>query len=326
MDDRENIAILERTTSLLRDYEIASGAVIGASILGLAAFIVYEQRSKKRSRKARTTINPFNLSLLCMGLSLTGLQIATACYYEIINHPPRQIRTFLPVYALQETFTYISQYCYMLYSWNRGAAVVRNVFPQTAIYFERLIFVAPFIISISIGVDVYQSYLINTQQAIGEVFDIVWYIVAFLPGIMIILYDVTILVTFLKFAMSTKYQGGLDVRFVIVSQYGIAATLCTMATFTVYALLSTVIQERILSRVLFAVITTLLNMCYLTLFAMKVALYFEGERKKKSTQDMLDRVLGPESSPKRSDTSALKTSSGRCQETVHHVPSTFSKP
>ncbi|KAJ3236926.1 hypothetical protein HDU81_010187 [Chytriomyces hyalinus] len=326
MDDREYIAILERTTRLLRDYEIASGTVIGASILCLAAFIVYEQRSKKRSRKSRASINPFNLSLLCMGFSLTGLQIATACYYEIINHPPRQMKTFLPVYALQETFTYIGQYCYMFYSWNRGAAVVKHVFPQTAIFFERLILVAPFIITVSIGVDVYQAYLINTQQSIGEAFDIVWYILAFLPGLMIVLYDVTILATFLKFAMSTKYQGGLDVRFMIVSQYGIAATLFTMATFIVYALLSTIVQERILSRVLFAVITTLMNLCYLTLFAMKVALHFEGERKKKSTQDMLERVLGPESSPKRSDTSALKTFSSRGQETVQLFPSTLSRP
>ncbi|KAJ3224570.1 hypothetical protein HDU81_008468 [Chytriomyces hyalinus] len=241
---------------------------------------------------AALVFNPFNASLMLMGCSIVLLQIAGSLYSD--SGLPDHIVSFLAVYCLLDTFTYMAQYGYMLYSWHRGAAVLRHVFPQYATYFGAILFVAPVLFVATTSVDMYMTYLIVSGQSVPPAIDTLWAAFIFLPGATIVIYDVTMLVPFTVFTASTKYQQELDPRFLIISRYGIVATVFTIGTFATYVVTCTIVNDYVLSRALFVTLTVLMQLCFITLFAMKIALFNESRRKRTIQKEMLDRVLGPE--------------------------------
>ncbi|KAJ3402495.1 hypothetical protein HDU80_005031 [Chytriomyces hyalinus] len=283
---------IDAQLSVLREIEVAGAGVSAALLVALIATIRFELRAANASITVRTVFNPFNASLLLMGCSLVILQIAGSLYTDVTLHL-HTVR-FLAVYCLLHTFTYMAQYGYMLYSWHRGAAVLRHMLPRYTTYFGAILVVAPVLFAAAISVDMYMAYLILDGQNVPPAIDTLWAALIFLPGITIVIYDVTMLVTFTVFTASTKYQKELDPRFLIISRYGIAATAFTIGTFTTYVVSCTLVTDYVLSRAMFVTITILMQLCFITLFAMKVALFNESRRKQTNQKEMLHRVLGPE--------------------------------
>ncbi|KAJ3221742.1 hypothetical protein HDU81_010353 [Chytriomyces hyalinus] len=276
----------------LRDIELVTAGLSAALLVALFATIRFELRAANASIRFRSLFNPFNASLILMGCSLVILQIAGSLYSD--STLPDHLVSFIAVYCLMKTSTYMTQYGYMLYSWHRGAAVLRHMFPQYASYFGAILFVAPVLFAVTTALDVYMTYLTVFDQSVPPAIDKLWTVLIFSPGATIVLYDVTILVTFIVFTASTKYQQELDPRFLIISRYGIAATLFTIGTFVTFVVSYALAKDYVLSRAMFVVLTILMQLCFITLFVMKVALFNESRRKKTSQKEMLHRVLGPE--------------------------------
>ncbi|KAJ3382051.1 hypothetical protein HDU80_001628 [Chytriomyces hyalinus] len=128
----------EAQLSALRDIEVVGAGVSADLLIALIAAIHFELQAANASITVRRVFNPFNASLLLMGWSLAFPQIAGSLYTDSTLH---------------DHLVGFMAYGYMLYSWYRGAAVLRHMFSRYATYFGAILVDAPGLFAATTSVD-----------------------------------------------------------------------------------------------------------------------------------------------------------------------------
>ncbi|KAJ3067987.1 hypothetical protein HDU98_008821 [Podochytrium sp. JEL0797] len=264
--------------SLSAPYEFLLFDIVLVSI-ELLACVYYifwvETRAKGLSWNLKSIGTAFNISLLGM---IVSLLLAFTCtvpdYFDYALSPADFFSTvFLAVFETS----------YLYYSWARGKDVVENVFPRLVKFLTLLINASPFICLIQSKMYSSMAVLVwcgtNDFMIANEYF---WYsqVVSIAEccsaaaGILAVTFDLLLLVSFITFLKSTLAGLTIDKRFVIISAYGACAVVSLLVGVATY-----IRSNQTGSVMMLQVTYFFLWLTSFILFAMKVALNFEKDRK-----------------------------------------------
>ncbi|KAI8617138.1 hypothetical protein BC830DRAFT_1167232 [Chytriomyces sp. MP71] len=280
---------MERTadhSSIYTNIEISACAVYAVSLPLLAGFIIYETRRPLTWKSMGT---PFNILLSFMGLSALCIHVFMIESYLSETEPNETIIDAILQPVGQEASIYATISFYIQCSWTRGSAVMREVFPKIHSAFRIMIHSSVIVVVVTVATSAAQRWFTYYDEPMSPSFQIFQSIIQCLPGVLFLTIDTVILVTFTSYLRRTVREAGeqVDNRFLIISRYGIAVTMCAFGSYALYvtSLFGTTSIE--MGQLTFAIMVVFIDAIFFILFSMKVALFFEKQRKEAKRQEII---------------------------------------
>ncbi|KAJ3061852.1 hypothetical protein HDU98_002257 [Podochytrium sp. JEL0797] len=252
----------------------------GVSSIGLLAFVSFVTNP----RAAGKTATSFNASLLVFSISILFVHLLEAILLESTDPVLYEL-----LGTLQNLLLAVIEICYVSYSWKRGSPIVHRIYPTAHTHLERLIKAFP---AIALLANMPQCVLVARNLIVAKqsetltlVLETVENALISVSGMIVLVLDVFLLVSFIKFTRSTiqDTQVKMDPRLAIIARYGMCASTIWLLGVVDGVLYSLGIPDSTLFGLLVFMIA---NLAFFLLFALKIALYFEEKRSLASATSM----------------------------------------
>ncbi|ORY28913.1 hypothetical protein BCR33DRAFT_843424 [Rhizoclosmatium globosum] len=250
------------------------------NLISVITFIAYENRTKELLRLNEPfswsrVFSTVNLLLLIMTISQIILHTTLGCRYHL-TFESKPISASLTFTFFEEASVYSIVLCCIHYSWARGSAVFRKVFPKSAKGFKWFVLTSPMIYVITVVTDTVLSWY-ALQGRPFKPSDFVYQfdsVMTVMVGAVAVIFDVTILVTYIRYLNNTKAEGEeVDIKFQIISWYGVVSSVVAMVAFTLDMVMVMLSFDTVFLNVIYQLTILLLDVLVMILFAIKVRLY-----------------------------------------------------
>ncbi|KAJ3281035.1 hypothetical protein HDU79_011145 [Rhizoclosmatium sp. JEL0117] len=206
-------------------------AMMAVSVLGLGFIVVLIALEKGNTHLSwKQVANPFNLLLVTISLLQLCLHssVAFKCWTDCaISEFARYVVEDVSIYGIVQA--------YILYSWLRGWEVLRKISPRLIPYFQGIMRICPVIYGSTIVADVATVWYSreNADTKIYRCIYIVDTIVAGLSGLIAVVFDLVMLITFVKYLRQLKADGDMEIerRLKIIAQFGTLTSLVAIIAF-----------------------------------------------------------------------------------------------
>ncbi|KAJ3293110.1 hypothetical protein HDU79_000693 [Rhizoclosmatium sp. JEL0117] len=218
----------------------------------------------------------------------------------------------------EEASVYSIVLCCIHYSWARGSAVFRKVFPKSAKGFKWFVLTSPMIYVITVVTDTVLSWY-ALQGRPFQPGDFVYQfdsVMTVMVGAVAVIFDVTILATYIRYLNNTKAEGEeVDIKFKIISWYGVVSSVVAIVAFALEMVMVLLSFDTVILNVIYQLTILLLDVLVMILFAIKVRLYqvrVKGPRsrisgvKSMETRDTFVTSAKPRYSETRQSTTSRK--------------------
>ncbi|KAI8611908.1 hypothetical protein BC830DRAFT_1171501 [Chytriomyces sp. MP71] len=275
-------------------------------------FVVYFAVWHEKATTAERFLTPFNICLIVLGLSATGIHVSEAIIFQIIELEGNSSGPHaIVIYAMEAFFAATGATSYSLYSWYRAGNLARDIFPSSSVrLLQFLVFWAIPLVSLSnvILISIQTLYVTSTVlvRAIASV------LLACM--LLLITLDASLLAVFLLYMRKTHLDGAkTDPHLQIVARCGIAACVFMLLGMAIDAVYSTTFWEPH-----FEAYLILMSASFTALVLMKVLLHANKRRVSRVRANVGQRVAArPSWSEPKEQGIAPKAASIAQQRTLH---------
>ncbi|ORY43414.1 hypothetical protein BCR33DRAFT_261390 [Rhizoclosmatium globosum] len=264
--------------------------LIGASTFILVALSFFLLRYETSGFRA----NPINTLLLLMSASVVGISCCEAALIQkgFIPHNEQLVALINP---LQTFFASSFIWLYIQFSWQRSESAVIEIYPRRKKYFRRVAKLSPYLCYLATISEAVHSILsIYTDSVLASNYQYANIAVNAAVGLLAVLFDAILLITFIKYLQSTEYDSKIDESFLIISWYGAGAIVFALSAFCFYIPGVIGINNDIESEFFLNIVYTSFLAIVIALFAMKVQLFRSKARREGEQRTKLENAIGKE--------------------------------
>ncbi|KAI8616961.1 hypothetical protein BC830DRAFT_1115825 [Chytriomyces sp. MP71] len=299
-----------------------AAVISGVSFLTIPALIYLIQThlaSQGKPFSLKTLLTPFNATLLGLAISFTGLCAADS--YAVSSGFNPQVRANCG--AVQAVFACSYHTCYIIYSYNRGIAIIKLHLPKLKRFMKFLLYIIPCIFYTSLVPQITATVLAEVQPSTSpELLNLLGNVaqaVNAAGSISAAMFDGILLASFFKGTIAFRQKNGLNVdemRLVIISKYGTSAIVVYFIS-NGFFVASFSVPHGVFADELMQVAQTLLFFVYLILVGMKVELQRNSDNSSSVGPGYAPKNSVPSiTNKKTSNVSAAMEDSATCQKMV----------
>ncbi|ORY44197.1 hypothetical protein BCR33DRAFT_766307 [Rhizoclosmatium globosum] len=276
--------------------------------------ILHSQQAKKQ-QTFKSIATSYNLQLLLIGISTTGMYLVNVCCTCVPENP-------WIIQILEDMFVAIFESCYLMLSWGRGSSVIKFKSPKIAFVIEQAMQVFPFLCFLPVIASILGLVARLHFEEIEGSFITVEIIFSIIAGTIAVLMDAVYLIFFILFLQSLRFdshRNHIDIDFVTITRYGICVHIAILLAFLFMALIYANPNSNVELLKLFR--QTFASLVFFILFALKIALRNNAIAKEKEAELQMNeakealrtqnesKVVNVETAPSAKTTFTLTTKS-----------------
>ncbi|ORY27598.1 hypothetical protein BCR33DRAFT_23075 [Rhizoclosmatium globosum] len=263
-----------------RNISIAMACLSFFKIGALLYYAVIEENVKMGTKATmKTVFTPFTILLLVMIIANLGEFIIQALVFSNSFYPMEALKT------IRSICDCVGEYSYLIYGLLRADAIVKAVFPRFQPFLKSIRqYVIPIAFVVQAGTRIVSVMLPNKSEKVEIIMLLVHDVSSGINGLLVIFIDTVCFFAFVQFLRRTKMDiDSVDLRFIIISRYGIASVVICTSSFGFSILYGSTKAETWL-----LVVYLPFSAIVLVLFLMKCALLAERKKTKESLNGKLE--------------------------------------